>query len=187
MAKLTFNAKGRPLGRLSDTSKNIELHVSSEGLDQPDGGGALSFAQRGGRDAVKQRIVTGLQHHIQSAERRDSAGGSPSHHNIFAIWLGLQTLHDAQLDFGLGLSVELHFIREQADLSGQKVNGLGNAGAGDHNVTVGSDAHNTCIISCLSVERHKAVYETSVKFPRPPNPVAFSATLARCLEAAPER
>lgn len=54
VAKFTFDAKGRSLGRLSDTSKHIELHVSSEGLNQPDGGGALSFTKRGGSDATSR-------------------------------------------------------------------------------------------------------------------------------------
>lgn len=53
-AKFTFDAKGRTLGRLSHTSKHIELHVSSKGLNQSDGGGALSFAKRGGSDAVSR-------------------------------------------------------------------------------------------------------------------------------------
>lgn len=71
--------------------------------------------------------------------RRDGADASPGHHNIFAVRLCLQTFNDVQLDFGFGLSVELHLIREQANLFGKKVNGLWNAGAGDHNVTVGSN------------------------------------------------
>lgn len=51
---MTFDAKGRPLGRLPDAGKHIELHVSAEGLDQTDGGGALSFSERGGSDAVSR-------------------------------------------------------------------------------------------------------------------------------------
>lgn len=55
--EFTFNAKGGSLRGLSDTSKHIELHVGSQGLHQTDGGGALSFAQRGGRNAADKRIL----------------------------------------------------------------------------------------------------------------------------------
>lgn len=54
VAEFTFDAKGRPLGRLPDAGKHIELHVSSEGLNQADGGGALSFSERGGSDAASR-------------------------------------------------------------------------------------------------------------------------------------
>lgn len=54
VAEFTFDAKGRSLGRLPDAGKHIELHVSSEGLDQTDGGGALSFSKRSGSDAVSR-------------------------------------------------------------------------------------------------------------------------------------
>lgn len=54
MAGLTFDAKGRTLGRLPDAGEHIELHVSSEGLNQANGGGALSFSERGGSDAVSR-------------------------------------------------------------------------------------------------------------------------------------
>lgn len=54
VAKLTFDAKGRPLGRLTNAGKHIELHVSSERLNQADGGGALSFSERGGSDAISR-------------------------------------------------------------------------------------------------------------------------------------
>lgn len=50
--KFTFDTKGWSLGRLSDTSKHIALHVSSKSLNQPDSGGALSFTKRSGCDAV---------------------------------------------------------------------------------------------------------------------------------------
>lgn len=53
--KLTFNAKRGSLRGLSDTSKHIELHVGSQGLDQADGGGALSFTQRGGCNSADRK------------------------------------------------------------------------------------------------------------------------------------
>lgn len=43
---------------------------------------------------------------------------SPGHHHVFAVRLGLQPFHDTQLDFGLGLTVELHLVRQQANLPG---------------------------------------------------------------------
>lgn len=52
MRKITFNAKGRSLRGLSDTSEHIELHVGSKGLHQANGGGALSFTQRCGCNAA---------------------------------------------------------------------------------------------------------------------------------------
>lgn len=54
VAKLTFDAEGRPLGRLADAGEHVELHVSSEGLNQADGGGALPFSERSGSDAATE-------------------------------------------------------------------------------------------------------------------------------------
>lgn len=59
--KFTFDTKGWSLGRLSDTSKHIELHVSSKGLNQPDGGGALSFTKRSGCDAVGRGSLSAIR------------------------------------------------------------------------------------------------------------------------------
>lgn len=53
--KFTFNAKGGSLRGLSDTSEHIDIHVGSQGLDQADGGGALSFTQRGGGNAADRK------------------------------------------------------------------------------------------------------------------------------------
>lgn len=53
--KITFNAEGGTLRRLSDTSKHIELHLGSEGLDQADCGGAFSFTQGGGCNTADKK------------------------------------------------------------------------------------------------------------------------------------
>lgn len=45
---LTFNAKGWSLRRLANAGKHIELQVGSQGLNQADCCGALTFTQWGG-------------------------------------------------------------------------------------------------------------------------------------------
>lgn len=63
---LTFNTKCGSLRRLSDAGKHIELQVGSQGLDQSDGCGALSFTQWGrSNSAVKVINVNQMLHIVK--------------------------------------------------------------------------------------------------------------------------
>lgn len=60
----------------------------------------------------------------------DTEGASvPGDHHVFAVGLSPQALHGLQLHLGLGLPVQLHLVPQHADLTGQLVYGLGDAGA----------------------------------------------------------
>lgn len=71
------------------------------------------------------------------SERSISIIASPCDHHIFPIRLCSHARQDVQLDLGSVASVRLHFLREQAHLSGELCDGLGCTRLGNGSITAG--------------------------------------------------
>lgn len=94
---LTFNPKGGSLGRLPEAGEGVELQVGGQGLDQANGHGAFTLAQRSGRYTAftkKHNFLNGIFGVIGVICCRGAEAG-PCFTYICPVWgnLGEQGTH----------------------------------------------------------------------------------------------